>query len=230
LKVAAAKLELASEVGGSVHAIAGQVTLLPDAIIRGDLMVTSPKAPDISPEAQVLGRVVHHAAETEERSTWADWLINWLAIFSALMVLGAATVAFTSLWPNRITEKTRSRPLGALLQGIIGFVVIPLICVLLTMTVIGIPLAMVLLAFYFAGLLLSGVVVALPIGDWLLARFRRAEASWYVRLAAGALLLGFFVSLPWIGWAIGLLVMMIGFGALLVERIDAWRHPYATAT
>ncbi|MGH8638973.1 MAG: hypothetical protein ACREUZ_17710 [Burkholderiales bacterium] len=32
-------------------------------------------------------------------------------------------------------------------------------------------------------------------------------------------------ALPWIGWIAWVLVPMVGFGALLLERRDAWRHP-----
>jgi hypothetical protein len=40
----------------------------------------------------------------------------------------------------------------------------------------------------------------------------------------GALAVAFFASLPWIGWVVQLLTLMIGLGALLLERRDSWQR------
>ncbi len=75
LKVGAANVRLASEIGGSVQASAGNLKVLPGAVIRGDLTVTGPSAPEISPGAQVLGRVVHHAESGAGRWSLVNWLV-----------------------------------------------------------------------------------------------------------------------------------------------------------
>jgi hypothetical protein len=105
----------------------------------------------------------------------------------------------------------------------LGMILIPLICMLLAITIIGIPLAIVLFALYCVALLLSGVFVSYLIGGWLLRRLNRPETSPYARLAAGALVLAFFASLPWVGGVVQLLVLIIGFGALILEGRDSWR-------
>ncbi len=221
LKVGAASVRLASEVGGSVQASAGNVKVLPGAVIRGDLIVTGPNAPEISPGAQVLGRVVHHAEAAGRRWSPVNWLVWWMCMFLAVLILGAAAIALSARWTDRIAEKLARRPGYALLAGIIALVVIPLICVLLAVTVIGIPLAIVLFALYCVALALSCVFVSYLVGSWLLGRLRRDGTSPYARLAAGALVVAFFCSLPWIGWVVQLVVLMIGFGALILERKDS---------
>ena len=84
-----------------------------------------------------------------------------------------------------------------------------------------------MLACYAVLLLLSGVFVALRIGAWLMARFARPDASRFARLAVGALPLSLVAALPWIGWVAWLLVPLVGMGALLLERRQAWRGPRA---
>ncbi len=144
-------------------------------------------------------------------------------IFLAVLILGAAAIALSARWTDRIAEKLARHFGYSLLAGIIGLIVVPLICVLMAVTVIGIPLAIVLLALYCVALALSCVFVSYLIGGWLLGRLRRTETSPYARLAAGALVVSFFSSLPWVGWVIQLVVLMIGVGALILERKDSWQ-------
>lgn len=224
LKVAAESVRLGSEIGGSAQANAGVVKVLPGAVIRGDLIVTGPNAPEIAPGAQVYGRIAHNVKDDDGRWGPVNWLARWTAMFLATLILGAAMIALSARWTDRITEKLRRRPGYALLAGVVGLIVIPLICVLLAVTVIGIPLAIVLLALYLVALMLSGVFVSYLIGGWLLGRLRRTGASPYARMAVGALALAFLASLPWIGWAIQLLTLMTGLGALILERKDARRR------
>jgi hypothetical protein len=47
---------------------------------------------------------------------------------------------------------------------------------------------------------------------------RRLFHYLYGRLAAGALVVASFASLPWIGWLVQLLVLVSGLGALILER------------
>jgi len=221
LKVGAASLRIGSVVGGSVQAKAESVTVLPGSIIHGDLVVTGPNAPEVSPQAQVLGRVVHNPKAEGKGWTFMSWLKWWMFLFLAELILGAAIIALSARWPDRVAGNLMNHPGYALLGGIIGLIVIPVICVLLAVTVIGIPLAIVLFALYFVAMLLSCVFVSYLIGGWLFGRLRRAETSPYARLAAGALALTFFASLPWIGWLVELVALMIGFGALMLERKDS---------
>ena len=224
LSVGAAEASLASEVGGSAQVRSGRLKLLPGAVIRGDLIAYGPTPPEIAPGAQVLGRVEYHQEEAGGGWNLVSWLRQWLFMFLALLILGAASISLSSWWTGRIAEKMARQPGYALLIGLAGLILIPLICVLLAITVIGVPLAIVLFALYCVALLLSGVFVSYLVGGWLLRRLRGPETSPYARLAVGALVVAFFASLPWIGWVVQLLVLMIGLGALLLERRDSWRR------
>jgi hypothetical protein len=224
LSVGATEARIASEVGGSAEVRSGSLKLLPGAVIRGDLIAYGPTPPEISPGAQVLGRVEYHKEGAGGGWSLASWLWQWLFMFLALLILGLATIALSSWWTRRIAEKMARQPGYAMLAGLAGLILIPLICALLAITVIGIPLAIVLFALYCVALLLSGVFVSYLVGGWLLGRLKRPDTSPYARLAVGALVVAFFASLPLIGWVVQLLVLMIGLGALLLERRDSWQR------
>lgn len=229
LKLSAAQALLASEVGGTVHARSGSLKLLPGAVVHGDLVAWGPKPPDIAPGAQVQGKVDYHAPSGDTGWSPLGWLWLWLYGFLALLALGTVVLAPSPQWSTRVAERIRDRFGASLLSGAIALLVVPWLTLLLAATIVGLPLAVVVFAASVVVLLLSGVFVALRLGGWLMARFGRPAASRYARLAVGALLLSFIAALPWIGWIAWLLVPLLGVGALLLERKDAWRGPRGPA-
>jgi hypothetical protein len=79
-------------------------------------------------------------------------------------------------------------------------------------------------------LLLSGVFVSYLVGGWFFHRLKRPGVSPYVKLAIGALAVALLASLPWIGWLFQLLILMVGLGALLLERRDSYQRMRAEAS
>src|SRR5262245_4151752 len=218
LKLVASEANLASEVGGSVDALVAKLVLLPGALVRGNLIVHSPEAPEISPQAQVLGRIEH--IPTARARWWVDWLRQFVFSFLALSVLGVAAVLLSQPWTNRVTTMITEKPGRALIAGLAGLVLIPIIALLLLITLIGLPLAFITLALYVIALLLSGVFASWMVGGWLLKRYGRPDASRWARIIVGALAVSFCASLPWIGGLFWLAVLASGLGALLLERSD----------
>jgi hypothetical protein len=219
LKLAAGEAQIASEIGGSVNARAESLKLLPGAVVRGDLVVYGPKEPEISPQAQVMGRVEYHK-QVWEKTGIVEWLKRWIWISLATMIVGFVAIAASPLWADRVSAMITGKPWSSILAGLAGLLLAPLAIILLLITVVGIPLAFILLALYVIALLLSGVFVAYLVGGWLLDRFNRPQSSPYLRMAFGALAVGVCVSLPWIGWLVQLLILLIGFGALMLDRRD----------
>jgi len=230
LKLAAAKASLSSEIGGSVDAHVRSLKLMPGAVIHGDLRVHGPNPPEISPEAKVLGLVDYQQEEAGRGWNLMNSLGRWVFIFLGISILGAATIVFSALWAQRIADKITRYPWPSILTGFLGLVLIPLVCLILAMTVIGIPLAMVFFALYVVALLLSGVFVSYLVGGWLLTRMKRPSSSPYTRLLLGAVVIALLASLPFVGWIFQLLILMSGLGALLLERRDWYLkvHPEAS--
>ena len=219
LKLAARDAQIASEIGGSVDARVGSLKLLPGAVVRGDLVVYGPKEPEISPQAQVLGRVEYHKREWERAGFW-KWLWRWVWMSLAMLIVGFVAIAVSPLWANRVSAMITGKPWSSILTGLVCLLLAPLAVALLLVTVVGIPLALIILALYIVALLLSGVFVAYLVGGWLLDRFKRTQSTPYMRMAVGALVVGVCVSLPWVGWLVQLLALLIGFGAVVLDQRD----------
>jgi hypothetical protein len=218
LKLVAGSAEISSEIGGNVTAYTERLRVMPNAIIKGDLVVYGPNPPEISPEAQILGRKIHHKTEPRAGSGFLRWFGEWVIRCLCLMVLGAVVMALSRVWTDRVAETITNQAGAAALTGCLSMIVVPIVGVLLLITIIGIPLALVVWALYGVALLLSGVFVAYRIGAWMLSRFSRATASPYSWLAVGVLVVSFLTGLPWVGWLLQLAVVVMGVGGLLVER------------
>jgi cytoskeletal protein CcmA (bactofilin family) len=227
LTIGAGTAQIGAEVGGDVDAHAARVSVLPGAVIHGDLDVTAAQPPDISPQAKIVGHVRYE--KLQQRAGWLAWPLPWLLWFAALLVMGIAAMALLPGWTARVAAMLRTHVGRSFLTGFIGLVLIPIAIGVLAVTIVGIPLAIVLLAVYVALLLLSGVFVSYRVGEWLLARAHRAQASRWMRIVLGALVVSLGMTLPGVGWIVGIIVVMAGMGALALERRDARTTAPATA-
>ncbi|MGD9562546.1 MAG: hypothetical protein AB7F88_10605 [Pyrinomonadaceae bacterium] len=222
LMVSGRDVEIASEISGNVEANVGQLRVLPGSIIRGNLIVNGATPPEISPEAQVLGKV--DFTSTDTGNSWLSWLSWWFFYFLVLLATGVVMLLISRVWAGRVATQINSKPLKTLLAGLIGLIVIPIIIVVLAITVIGLGVALVLLAIYFVFAILAAVYVAYTAGGWLLGLAKYPEASPWPRMIIGALVVSLLVSLPWVGWLIQLVVLILGFGAVMLERWDLRRQ------
>lgn len=105
----------------------------------------------------------------------------------------------------------------SLLTGFVLLVTVPAAAVLLLFTVIGIPLAATGILLYFATLYPAQVFVVAWLGHRILALARRGREvtpSVYWSLVLGSIVLVALFAIPYVGWVIRLVTMLVGFGAL----------------
>lgn len=212
--------------GSGVVVYARTLTVGPHARIQGRLTYRSERPPAISPEAEIVGGVKESTAEIPKpavgpwlrTAAWAAAVALMLGVFVAgLIVIFGAPVASTSL------ERTiTARPAASLLAGAAGLILVPIAAVLLMITVIGIPLGLILLFAWPVWLLVGFLVGALFLGDSLAGLAGRSEEGvprtgmriLFLALVLIAVLL--LALIPLAGWLIGLVLLLLGTGAILV--------------
>jgi cytoskeletal protein CcmA (bactofilin family) len=218
LTIGARRAEIGGDIGGVVHASADRVTVLPNAIVRGDLIVRASEPPVISPSAQVMGNVDF---QRTGGGRWGfAWPVLWIGLFLSLLVLDAIALYVAPTWFSRVTETLRARPFLSLLAGALALIAVPIVIGILLISVIGIPVAVILTAAYVVALVLSAAFVSYRIGLWLFERVRRTGVSRWRAMVVGALVVSLGVSLPIVGWVVALAVVLTGVGALAVEWRD----------
>lgn len=216
LRIGADVAQISGTVGGSVHARADRVRVEPGAVIGGDLIVRSPRPPEVSPGAQVSGEVRYE--EARGRWLWRSWPALSFLTFVALLVLGLAATAVAPARAGRVADMLRSQPGWSVVAGIITLALVPVGIAALAITVVGIPLAAVMLALYILFLLMSGVFVSHGVGGWLLERAHRTQSSPWARVTLGALVVSLAITAPMVGWVVALAVVIAGTGALVLEQ------------
>jgi hypothetical protein len=226
LQIGADTARIGGSVGGDVRANAREVTVLPDAVINGDLIVRASEPPMIAPGARILGATRY---ERLERSRWFSWPSIWIGSLLALLVLGFAAVALSSAWPTRVAATMKARLSASAMTGLGVLIFTPMVAGLLAVTLIGFPLAILLLSLYLAVLLLSTVMVAYRIGTWLVERMNRPHASPWARMAFGVLLVSLAISIPFAGPLFAIAVLIAGTGALVLERRELFKPPVLTS-
>jgi cytoskeletal protein CcmA (bactofilin family) len=222
LRIGADTARIGGTVGGDVRADAREVTILPDTVINGDLIVRASEPPTVSPGARILGDTRY---EELQHNRWLSWPLIWIGSLLALLVLGFAAVALSSTWPARVSATMRTRPSSTALTGLGVLIFTPVVAGLLAVTLIGIPLAVVLIALYVAVLVLSSVMVSYRVGTWLLERMNRPQASSWARMALGVFVVSLAISIPFAGWLLVIAVLIAGTGALVLERRDLFKPP-----
>jgi len=244
VQTAGGQLLIDGPIGGDVIASSGQITLGPAARIAGKLRYRSGQPLVQDPAAQVTGGVEvlaprigrgddkarPDAALHEERThRWTGPVRLWTV---GLMLLAALLVALLPGVSAGVARTWRARAGRSLLVGFALLVCVPVAVLLLAITIVGIPIALALLAAYLALLPLAYVASAIAIGDWALQRWQSqhlAQAGWRIGAACLALLaLALLGWVPMLGWAIALLALLAGLGAVVLQ-FTAWRVPAASA-
>lgn len=220
LYVAARQATLGSTVGGSAQVQAEQLTLLPGAVIRGDLRFTGGKL-DLQPGAKVLGKVEKLAPPKKEHKRPLAGLGPMWSILTALALI-VFGVILAGIFPRFVGEVAANirRYFGAslgwgLLIAIIGGVCI-LIALVLTFTVILAPVMLSFLSTYWILVYAASVFAGAWLGQIILGWFGKRGESIVLNVLIGTIALGILFNIPWIGMLLWLVATFVGLGGTLL--------------
>jgi hypothetical protein len=201
---------------GSVEIAASKVVIGPNARIAGDLLVRSLNPPELQP-----GNVISGTVTQEQPQTWwavAPW--QGVLIFGAALALGTILTGLVAmLFGGHVfttaTEHVRHRPLSSFLFGILTWILIPFVAIVLMFTVIGLSAGFAIL-FLMPFLVIFGhAVAATGIASALFVR-RPGPISTpmaILMLVIGSVALVALGLIPWVGWIIVLIALVLGVGA-----------------
>ncbi len=216
------------------------LTVTDSAQVGGNLTYGSGAEAQISPAAQIRGEVVREDrpdTEEEPARTLVDWVLDNLRSLLALVLVGLLLMWLAPNWSRRLADTVQARPLASLGWGVLGFIIfialtiaILLATVLLTvifglLTLGGVLLLVIslgvfaeialVLAFLISMGYLAQIVVSFLVGRLLLGRVRPNRAAGRVLpLVVGLILYTILRAIPVLGPLVGLVVVLLGFGAI----------------
>ena len=208
--------------------------------IAGDLEYESPEQADIPAEAQVVGEMDYEPKAVGETPplTPTEKVSSSLSKYGALFVVGLGVLLVTPTWVRGVSDNVRTRPftcLGLGAAGIASCIVLPLI-MLLTMIalavitgfvqltglipvviVLGLScIGMLLVSFWFSTAYLAKIVLSFVAGSWLLGLAKPTiRENRFLALFVGVVLLALISSVPYLGFIVGWMVVVLGLGALI---------------
>lgn len=224
--VLSGSLAAAGEITGDVSLLNGDLTLEPSSRIRGDLNLGGGSS-QVSPAAAIEGRVNKGSGvplpELPEKRPLTGWEFVVRSIAWGVL-LGWIAAALVRTFPEAVGRVGEAAVHHSLVSGAMGLLVgIVGISVLVTIayTILLIPIT-------FLGLLVMGMgvvygwiglgVSAGRIGVRLLKRPAPASRSAFFGTLAFVLLLELASSIPFVGGLIGLILAMVGMGAVFLTR------------
>lgn len=238
LYVTAQQFKLSGEIMGNARVKATHIVLAPGARINGDLIYASRVAPEILDGAVVTGQI--HPVDMQrpfaERSS-KNWIWHTVAAVLgtvlALILLGAALQLAMPGVLSRAAATVIDNPWASLGRGLVLALLLPGAAALLMVTVIGVPIGLVAMAAYFVLFTVAFVAISYRVG--LLIRSYTSRKDIAVNFGqrilwttTGILTLVVASLVPFVGWAFGLLAMIVGLGAVFSQIGPLFRGTEST--
>jgi hypothetical protein len=207
----------------------GKLTLLPGALIKGNLTYSAPEEADIKSGAEVLGEIFKKpikeipSRQLSKKIFGFGFLFLKLISLFGLLVVGLVIISLIpGVKVREITNQMMTKPLPSFGWGIIVLIISPVIFLLLFFTIIGIPLALIGLVLYFVSLYIAKVFVGIAVGQKLLEHSEKKisltkskkEQSLFWPMVLGMIIFVIITSIPFIGWLIKLVAVWWGLGAV----------------
>jgi cytoskeletal protein CcmA (bactofilin family) len=216
---------VAGRVGKGLRVDARHLTIMPTAQIDGDVRYSAELPVDVRAGAVIKGKIERVARPMRRGARLLGLAVPvvfriWEAL--ALLLIGLVIVTVIPHRAREISTMAIRRFPYSLLVGLVVLLAFPVVCAVLTVTVIGIPLAVAIAFLLAAGVYLSQAFVAAALGKVLLVPIGRGKdlsASLHLTVAVGTVILALLFALPF-GWVVRLLAVMSGWGAVC---ITVWR-------
>ena len=196
-------------VGGNVVSLGGVIVIARDAEVGGSL-------------TEINSSNLIETFTTAVSSEWEGW--SWifamisLSIFLVILVLAMLIVALLPKPVRIVSEAISENTFKVVLCGLLGLVLIAPLALLLTISVVGIALIPLEMIFVVCSILLGFIAVGQLIGMKILHLLKRPNPRMLRETFWGLIILWFIGWLPYIGWMVKAVAIVVGLGGTLVTR------------
>lgn len=212
-----------SKVAGNVNIRANKLELGDNAEIAGNLEYTSKEKAEID-ESKVLGEVTFHQKKVAKMGLFKGSKIfsGFLTLIFLLKLLGAIAVGLIFVYLlKRFTGEVVKESLQKFWLNLgIGFgllILIPIACIILAISIIGLWIAGIVGVIYILLLTLSSVFASIILGAWLIKVLTKKQEyiiDWKA-VVVGVIVIKLIVLIPFVGWLPKFIFFLIGLGALV---------------
>ena len=213
LSIRANNILINAEVDGNVEVTGDELSLGPEASVRGDLTWRSDNEADISPEANIGGEFIE-----EPLPGLAEGVTSGRALWFTISVIFAVMVLFLLFSrPMRASaDRIAAHPAASLSLGFAVLVGAPVLALILMFSPLNAWVGLGVLGIYLVVLLLGVLTGLFAISDLALRRFRPKPAIWQALAAilVTIILVGLLSHIPYLGIITILIIWLLGMGTL----------------
>ncbi len=223
--IIASNVRLSAHIGHNLKGYMGEMRITSRAYIGGCVDYKSSKDVWIEPGAFVGGKVVRHPTLVHKliEGTWIQKLLFGSKVLAILMnfiytfVIGAILIKIFPKNLEAALQVLQTRPLKSLGFGLVLLVGLPIACLVLLMTILGVPFALTLLAANIIGLYTAKIYSIFWASNWAFKKVRLKPNRLPV-LFCGMVVYFFLTAIPIFGTMLAILAMLFGLGAGVVAQ------------
>lgn len=206
-------------VGGNVISIGGIVVKAREAEVYGN--ITEVNSSSIS---TVISSMLSGEGEGEgEGWSWVFAIIS-LAMFFFILIVALFLVVLIPKPIHTISDAIRNSTFNVTLWGLLILILIVPLAVLLTISVIGIVLIPLEVIIVFCAALVGFITVGRLVGNRILRIFKRPNPNIVWETFWGLTLLWFVGWIPYMGWMVKTIAIILGLGAVFATRFGVKRY------
>lgn len=194
----------------------GNLILENDAKINGNLNYYAKEDMEINNKEVVSGEILFNQVSVNKVRPMHSWTWNRLFSFLSMLLIGLVLVFITKRYAHYFVIQANLKTGNAFLWGAGATLLVPPLALLAAITIIGLPLSLILICLWAAGILIGKTVAAVILGDLIMKKvFKKDNLNLFWHLLIGSIILTLLLSIPLIGWLIGLVAVWLGWGAML---------------
>ncbi|MDZ7586367.1 MAG: polymer-forming cytoskeletal protein [Patescibacteria group bacterium] len=228
---AASRVRFDGQANQDVTIVAGSVDIFPHTKIAGNLNLELGRAPVISSQAQISGKInqtlkpelsqsarlkkfMPHLKPTFKTITGLI-ILEKLAALTIEILIGWLLIVFLPQLSKQLVNLGLKQPGAAIGWGLLFLTTVPLLAFLFIITLIGIPLGVVAILIYIISLSLAKLLAAFSLGSQLLkdAKFQKP----YFSLVIGLIIMTILQLIPIFGWLAYFILILFGLGILTLQ-------------
>lgn len=216
LNIYAQDVSIGGKIGGDVIGQIMQLTLSNSADIAGSIVYTGSSDAIKMSGAKVGGDIKRNsmASASSGASSLAGLVFGYLLFVLSLLLVSMTTVWAFPKFYEKTTAEIGKAPLKTSLYGLANLIIVPFIGLVLLLTLIGVPLALLIFVAWALSLILCGPVFAYYIGGKILTSSKRSSST-TLKMFVGSLAVLLLYAVPIVNLIVGLLVSLLGSGAIL---------------
>ena len=219
-------VRISDHIGGNVMAHVGKIRLTSKANIGGSLEYWSNKDALIDSSTHIEQGVKHHPPFFYNlfHGKWAkilkisSKLATFLMNFCYSLTIGIIMIRYFRYRIDRTLNAMNQTPLQALIAGGVLLLILPLACLLLIVTVLGVPFALTLLSLTVVTFYTAKIFFILWVSKILLHRFD-FQRYIYHYLLCGLIIYFLLTLIPYIGVVLSLSALLLGLGGMIVGKM-----------